>query len=99
MKRDLSFWIVVAFAAFTLTLGVYTARLWSPSETAEDLYVYYTAASLVRRNMSPHIYDGAEPGTNPQLIFANPATVYARTANVMEFPRSCSICTPLHSRT
>ena len=34
--------------------------------------VCYTAACLVRSNMSVHIYDGAEQNTNPQTIPADP---------------------------
>ena len=79
--RHLSFRIVAAVTTITILLGIYTAKKWSPSETATDFYVYYTAASLVRSSMSLHIYDGAERNTNPQLILANPATVYAQTAN------------------
>ncbi len=37
--------------------------------------------------MSFHIYDGVERDVNPQLIFADPLTVYAQTANSHGIPQ------------
>ncbi len=73
--------IPVAVIALAILFESYTAKLWSPSETGTDFSVYYTAACLVRSHMSFHIYDGVKRNVNPQLIFADPHTVYAQTAN------------------
>lgn len=71
---------MAAFAVFTTLLGVYSARLWDPYETGSNFSMYYTAACLVRSNMSVHIYDAVDRETNPEIIYANPNTVWAQTA-------------------
>ena len=45
-----------------------------------DFLVYYTAASLVRSNLSPHIYDDADTGVDPQLRSASENTCLATAA-------------------
>jgi hypothetical protein len=43
--------------------------------------MYYTAACLVRSHMSTHIYDVVDRDKNPQMLFADPNTVWAQTAH------------------
>jgi hypothetical protein len=81
MATNVKFRIVAVFAAFTILLGVYSAKFWPPSETGTNFSMYYTAAWLVRSNMSMHIYDVVDRNTNPQTIFADPKTVFAQTAH------------------
>lgn len=81
MATNVKFRIVAVFAAFTILLGVYSAKFWPPSETGMDFSVYYTAACLVRSNMSMHIYDVVDRNTNPQMRYADPKTVWAQTAH------------------
>ncbi len=81
MAARIRFHILAAFVAFTMLLGIYTATLWSPSETGTNFQMYYTAACLVRSGMSTHIYDVVDRNTNPQLLFADPNTVFAQTAH------------------
>ena len=80
MATRVRFRVVVVFAAFTILVGVYSATLWRSSETGVDFSAYYTAACLVRSNMSVHIYDVIDRNTNPQLRLADPKTVFAQTA-------------------
>ena len=40
MTRHLSFRIVAAVTTITILLGIYTAKKWSPSETATDFWEY-----------------------------------------------------------
>lgn len=87
MAAKVKFRIVAGIAAFTIVLGVYTAKLWSPYETGTNFQMYYTAACLVRGGMSTHIYDVVDPNTNPQQLFANPDSVFAQTARAHGFSR------------
>ena len=48
--------------------------------------MYDTAATLVRRGLSTHIYDGADTGQDPQLRFIAPNTVFAHTAAGLGLP-------------
>lgn len=81
MARNLKFQAVAATVVFTILLGVYTAKFWRSYETGANFEMYYTAACLVRSNMSAHIYDVVGPNTNPQNLFADPTSVWARTAH------------------
>lgn len=80
MATNVKFRIVAVFAAFTMLLGVYSAKFWPPVENASNFGIYYTAACLVRSGMSMHIYDVVDRDTNPQRLFADPKTVWAQTA-------------------
>ncbi len=80
MATNVKFRIVAGIAAFTILLGVYTARFWPASETGTDFASYYIAACLVRSHMSMHIYDVVDRNTNPQLIFPDPKTDWVKTA-------------------
>ena len=57
MATNVKFRIVAVVAAFTILLGVYTAKLWRPDVRFNNFYIYYTAADFVRSNESIHIYD------------------------------------------
>lgn len=81
MASKLKFPIVAALAAFTLLLGLYSAKFWSRSEVGTNFQMYYTAAWLVRDGMTVHIYDVVDRNTNPQLLFADPSSLWARTAH------------------
>lgn len=81
MVTTVKFRIVAGFVAFTLLLGVYSARFWAASETGTNFEMYYTAASLVRSGMSTHIYNVFDPNTNPQQLFADPNSIFAKTAS------------------
>lgn len=81
MASNVKFQVVAAVAVFTILLGVYTAKFWGRSETGTNFEMYYTAACLVRSNMSTHIYDVIGPNTNPQNLYADPTSVWARTAH------------------
>ncbi len=80
MASNVKFRIVAVVAVFTLLLGIYTAKFWPSSETGTNFEMYYTAACLVRSNMSVHIYDVVDQNTNPQNLYADPASVWAQTA-------------------
>jgi hypothetical protein len=80
MTTNVKFRIVAVVVAFTILLGVYTARLWPAVENASNFGMYYTAACLVRSGMSTKIYDVVDRDTNPQVVFADPSTVFAQTA-------------------
>lgn len=80
MASKLRFRIVAGFAVFTILLGLYSARFWPRHETGTNFQMYYTAACLVRDGMSVHIYDVVDQNKNPQLLFADPSSVWARTA-------------------
>jgi hypothetical protein len=80
MRHNLKLYVVLILAAVIISAGAYSAQSWPSSENGAAFAVYYTAASLVRSNMDPHIYDGSERHINPQLMFADPNTVFARTA-------------------
>ena len=45
-----------------------------------DLEVYYTAASMVAHRESADIYNGADSGIDPQLRWADPASLFATKA-------------------
>jgi len=81
MATTVKFRIVAAVVVFTMLLGVYSAKFWPASETGTNFFMYYTAACLVRSNMSMHIYDVIDSNTNPQDIYAVPNTVFAQTAH------------------
>jgi len=87
MATNVKFRIVAVVAASTILLGVYSAKLWPPYETGFDFSMYYTAACLVRSNMSMHIYDVVDRDTNPEIISADPKTVFAQTAHAHGIPR------------
>lgn len=78
MATNVKFRIVAVVAAFTILLGVYTATLWRPDVRFNNFFIYYTAADFVRSNESIHIYDAIDPGTNPEIIFSDPNTVWAQ---------------------
>src|ERR1700722_5570941 len=80
MRHNVKFQIVAAVTAFTILLGVYTAKFWLPSEAGTNFGMYYTAACLVRSHRSVDIYDVIDRDTNPQAVFADPNTVFAQTA-------------------
>ncbi len=80
MASNLKFRIVAVVAVFTILLGVYTAKFWPTSENGTNFEMYYTAAYLVRSNMSVHIYDVVGPNTNPQTLYADPTSIWAQTA-------------------
>jgi hypothetical protein len=88
MATRVKFRILVVFVAFTTVAGVYSATLWRSSETGVDFSAYYTAACLVRSNMSVHIYDVVDRNTNPQLLLAGPKTVFAQTARAHGIPQT-----------
>lgn len=81
MATNVKFRIVAVVVVFTTLLGIYSARLWPSFETGTNFSMYYTAACLVRSNMSMQIYDVVDRNTNPQLLFADPDTVFAQTAH------------------
>jgi hypothetical protein len=87
MKYNFKLRIVLAFAALIIVGGAYSATKWDSTRNRGGFDVYYTAACLVRGNMSSHIYDEAEQHTNPQLKFADPNTVFAQTASAHGIPR------------
>lgn len=80
MKRNSRHRIVVALAAITILLGVFSVKSWPTDKAGVDFSVYYTAGCLVRNNLSLHIYDGTDQHSNPQLVAADPKTLYAETA-------------------
>lgn len=80
MKANLKFRIVAVIAAFTILLGIYSAKFWPSSEYGTNFQMYYTAACLVRNHQSIHIYDAVSPDANPQGLFVDPKTVFAQTA-------------------
>ena len=81
MTANLKFRIVAAIAAFTILLGIYSAKFWPSSEYGTNFQMYYTAACLVRSHLSIHIYDAVSPDKNPQGLFVDPKTVFAQTAH------------------
>jgi hypothetical protein len=81
MKYNFKLRIILAFAALIIVGGAYSATKWDHARNRGGFDVYYTAACLVRGNLSPHLYDEAELHANPQLKFADPDTVFARTAS------------------
>jgi hypothetical protein len=79
MTTNVKFRIVAVIVVFTLLLGVYTATLWRHQQAPfNNFFIYYTAADFVRSNESIHIYDAIDPGTNPEIIFADSNTVWAQ---------------------
>ena len=80
MRNNVKFQIVAVVTAFTILLGVYTAKFWLPSEAGTNFGMYYTAACLVRSHRSVDIYDVIDRDTNPQAVFADASTVFAQTA-------------------
>ena len=78
---NLKFRILAVVVVFTTLLGLYSARLWPASQTNSNFEMYYTAAYLVRQNMSVHIYDAVNREANPEIIYADPSTVWAKTAH------------------
>jgi len=87
MANRAKFLIVSVCVVFTLLLGIYSVRFWDPSESGSNFCMYYTAAWLVRGNMSAHIYDAIERNSNPEDVFADPNTVFARTAHALGMSR------------
>lgn len=87
MRSNPKFLVAAAVVVFTTLLGVYSARLWPNSQTNSSFGMYYTAAHLVRQNMSAHIYGAAAPDTNPEIIDADPGSVWAQTANSLGVTR------------
>jgi hypothetical protein len=80
--------IVVALVALMMLAGAgleWRNRI--PHAEGSDFSVYYTAACLVRSNMSLQIYDEAARDINSQVVFADPNTVFARTAGAHGIPR------------
>jgi len=86
MKSGFKLRIVLASTTLITLAGSFSLRYWSPTEKGSSFSVYYTAACLVRSNMNLHLYDGVERGVNPQLVVANPATTFARTASAHGIP-------------
>ncbi len=86
MKPAFKLRLVLASTALILLAGTFSLRYWSRAEKASSFSVYYTAACLVRSNLNLHLYDGVERNVNPQLVVANPATTFARTAREHGIP-------------
>ena len=86
MAGNAKFRIVAVIVAVTTLLGVYSARFWSEYPTGFDFSVYYTAACLVRSDMSAQIYDEAAKNTNPLITPADPKSVFAQTAHAHGIP-------------
>jgi hypothetical protein len=80
MATNVNFRVVAAVVVFTTLLGIYTAKLWPRDESGTNFCMYYTPACLVRSHQSMHIYDVVDRNRNPQMLFADPNTVWAKTA-------------------
>ena len=52
-----------------------------------DFRVYETAAALVDQGKSPHIYDDADDGRDPQERWADATTVFAQAAQALGIER------------
>ena len=51
-----------------------------------DFEVYYTAGSLILNHQPTQIYNGADTGQDPQLLFAAPDSLFAQTARSLGIP-------------
>jgi|SRR5271166_3113125 len=86
MKPAFKLRIVFASVALITLAGACSTLFWSPARIGSSFWVYYTASCLVRSNMNPHLYDGVTRDVNPQLVVADPATTFARTASAHGIP-------------
>ena len=65
---------------FLLVVCVCKAVLHFGKPSYADAHVYETAAYLVRVHQSGSMYNGADTGRDPQLVFAKPDSAFARAA-------------------
>jgi hypothetical protein len=71
-------WLALALAILPALLPWLRHPL--PELKLEDFGVYYTAASLARGHQGAAIYSGADEGKDPQLVYADPHTIFAQSA-------------------
>ena len=76
--------LACGLTVLALLWGIYSElQSWIFWVGDSDFAGYYTASRLVRNHLDPEIYEDADRNVNPLLDYADPNTIFARTANAV----------------
>ena len=87
IMRTVGIRTTLALAALAMLMGAYLEmRQWVSTVGGTDFTAYYTAASLVRKNLSAQLYDFASRDIDPTMEEPAPNTVFYRIGRANGLP-------------